>query len=48
MSMIHELNDSVRGVVTTDDIPINPNVSSAIDMLDDFQVVLLKFQTTAE
>lgn len=38
--MIHELNDSVKGVFTTEDIPISPNVMQAIDILDVLQVDL--------
>uniref|UniRef100_A0A914R7D1 Uncharacterized protein n=1 Tax=Parascaris equorum TaxID=6256 RepID=A0A914R7D1_PAREQ len=40
MGMIHELNDSVSGVFTTEDIPISPNVMQAIDILDILQVHL--------
>ncbi|VDK47274.1 unnamed protein product [Anisakis simplex] len=41
MEMIHELNDSVKGILTTEDIPISPNVMEAIDILD---VVQLKYE----
>lgn len=43
MAMILELNDSVKGIMSTDDVPINPKVMDAIDMLDEFQKWTLLF-----
>ncbi|MFH4978460.1 hypothetical protein AB6A40_005169 [Gnathostoma spinigerum] len=43
MAMLHELNDSVRGVVSTADIPISPNVMNCIDMLDTFLKYSLEY-----
>ncbi|KHN85179.1 Serine/threonine-protein phosphatase 2A activator [Toxocara canis] len=41
MGMIHELNNSVKGVLTTEDIPISGNVMEAIDILDIIQVLFI-------
>lgn len=43
MSMIRELNESVKGVHTTEDIPIGPAVFTCIDMLDEFQKWTLEY-----
>lgn len=40
MEMIHELNDSVKSVMSTDDIPISPKVMDVIDLLDEIQVYI--------
>lgn len=36
--MVNELNDAVKGVISTEDIPISPKVMDAIDILDELQV----------
>lgn len=43
MAMLRELNESVKGIATTEDIPISPSVMNAIDMLDDFQRWTLEY-----
>ncbi|VDK27527.1 unnamed protein product [Gongylonema pulchrum] len=43
MAMLHELNDSVKGVLSTEDIPISPKVMEVIDMLDEIQKWTLEF-----
>uniref|UniRef100_A0A915PL99 Serine/threonine-protein phosphatase 2A activator n=1 Tax=Setaria digitata TaxID=48799 RepID=A0A915PL99_9BILA len=43
MGMVNELNDSVKGVVSTDDIPISPKVMDAIDILDELQKWTLEY-----
>lgn len=39
MAMVNELNDAVKGVMSTEDIPISPKVMDAIDILDELQVL---------
>lgn len=39
MAMVKELNDAVRGVISTEDIPISPKVMDTIDILDELQVI---------
>uniref|UniRef100_A0A0N5AAL0 Serine/threonine-protein phosphatase 2A activator n=1 Tax=Syphacia muris TaxID=451379 RepID=A0A0N5AAL0_9BILA len=42
MAMLHELNDSVKGVDSTEDIPISQNVINALEMLNNFQLLILE------
>uniref|UniRef100_A0A0R3RYL4 Serine/threonine-protein phosphatase 2A activator n=1 Tax=Elaeophora elaphi TaxID=1147741 RepID=A0A0R3RYL4_9BILA len=43
MAMISELNDAVKGVPSTEDIPISPKVMDAIDILDELQKWTLEY-----
>uniref|UniRef100_A0A1I8ENG4 Serine/threonine-protein phosphatase 2A activator n=2 Tax=Wuchereria bancrofti TaxID=6293 RepID=A0A1I8ENG4_WUCBA len=43
MAMVNELNDAVKGVMSTEDIPISPKVMDAIDILDDLQKWTLEY-----
>ncbi|VDK82616.1 unnamed protein product [Litomosoides sigmodontis] len=43
MEMVNELNDAVKGVASTEDIPISPKVMDAIDILDELQKWTLEY-----
>ncbi|KAM3727507.1 Serine/threonine-protein phosphatase 2A activator [Dirofilaria immitis] len=43
MAMVNELNDAVKGVMSTEDIPISPKVMDAIDILDELQKWTLEY-----
>ncbi|EFO21131.2 hypothetical protein LOAG_07359 [Loa loa] len=43
MAMLNELNDAVKGVQSTEDIPISPKVMDAIDILDELQKWTLEY-----
>ncbi|VDN04190.1 unnamed protein product [Thelazia callipaeda] len=43
LAMINDLNDSVKGVVSTADIPISPKMMDTIDILDEIQKWVLVY-----